>query len=157
MQNVVIKFQNPFNEFEESIVYINNEQTIQSFIAINWEQLNTDIYEKHDDVIHDYYFFEVSYTDFANHKNILNIGGAYTHGENLELNGVQFDVRYTRPIEKTSKGFFGLGASKTKTVSNEVWMDECNKPFVVKCLKAFLNQDTLFLETEIINSGLSRF
>lgn len=157
MQNVLIKFQNPFNEFEESIIYRNEEQTVQSFLDINWEQLNIDIYERHDDVIHDYYFFEVSYTDFSNQQNILNIGGAYTHGENLELNGVQFDVRYTRPIEKTSKGFLGLGTSKTKTVSSEIWMEECSKPFVVKCLKAFLDQDNAFLETEIINNGASSF
>jgi len=157
MQNVAIKFQNPFNEFEESIIYSNEEQVTQSFLDINWEKLNTDIYEKHDDVIHDYYFFEVSYTDFSNHKNTLNIGGAYTHGETLELNGVQFDVRYTRPVEKTSKGFFGLGASTTKTVSSEIWMEECSKPFVVKCLQAFLNRDTAFLEDEIINNGVSSF
>ncbi|WP_316764184.1 hypothetical protein [Pedobacter aquatilis] len=157
MQNVVIKFQNPFNEFEQSIIYSNKEQALKAFLDVNWEQLNIDIYEKHDDVMHDYYFFELSYTDFSNQKNILNIGGAYTHGENLELNGVQFDVRYTRPIEKTSKGFFGLGESTTKTVSSEIWMEECNKPFVVKCLKAFLGQDALFLETEIINNGVSSF
>jgi len=157
MQNVVIKFQNPFNKLEESIIYSNEAQTIQSFLDINWEQLNIDIYEKHSDVIHDYYFFEVSYTEFSNHRNILNIGGAYTHGKNLEINGVQFDVRYTRPVEKTSKGFFGLGASKTKTVSSEIWMEECNKPFVVKCLKAFLNRDKAFLESKIINNGVSSF
>ena len=30
MQNVVIKFQNPFNEFEQSIIYSNKEQALKA-------------------------------------------------------------------------------------------------------------------------------
>ncbi|WP_231458527.1 MULTISPECIES: hypothetical protein [unclassified Pedobacter] len=157
MQSKVIKFQHPFRELEETISYSSPAQTVQSFLEINWEQLNIDIYEKHDEVIHDYYFFEVSYMDLSNHKHTLNIGGAYTHGKNLEINGPQFDVRYSRPIEKTNRGFLGLGALKTKTMIDEMWMEECNKSFVVKCLEAFLKHDKQFLESEIINNGVSSF
>jgi len=151
MNNVTIKFQNPFEAHLSIINFINKEQTIKAFEAINWEQLNLDIYEKHDDVIHDYYFFEVSYIDPATFEHAINLSGLYTHGENLDRNGPQFYLRYRRPKEQTSRGFLGLGALKTKTISATLEMDDCNKPFALECLKAFLNHNTTFLENEIVN------
>ncbi|UIR55049.1 hypothetical protein LZQ00_12245 [Sphingobacterium sp. SRCM116780] len=154
---MTITFQNPFEENIRSINYINKEQTIKSFLDINWEQLNIDSYEKHDEAIQDYYFFDIEFTDSLNFKHCLNISGQYTYGNTLINDGPHFYVRYIRPIEKTSRGFLGLGASKTKTVLRELEMEECNKPFVIDCLTAFLNQDTVFLENNIINNITSSF
>ncbi|MCZ4243255.1 hypothetical protein [Pedobacter punctiformis] len=157
MNNITIKFQNPFEENIRVINYINEEQTIKSFLAINWEQLDIDSYEKHDDVIHDYYFFDIEFTDNLNFKHSLNISGLYTYGEVLMAHGPQFYIRYIRPVEKTSRGFLGLGAPKTKTVLSELEMEECDKLFVIGCLEAFLNRDTVFLEKTIVNNTTSRF
>ena len=157
MNNVRIRFQHPFKTETEEISYINSEQTIKTFLAINWEQLNTDIYEKHDDVIHDYYFFEISYVDHSTLEHSLNLSGLYTHGEKLRLNGPQFYITYVRPVEKTSRGFLGLGKMKTKMVSAALEMEDCSINLVLACLKAFLNNDTGFLENNIENNATSGF
>lgn len=116
MTNFTLRFQHPFEEQLREINYVNNSQTIQTFKAIDWRQLTIDVYEKHDVLINDYYFFDVSFSDFSSYKHSLNISGMYTYGESLTKIGPQFQLCYTRPVEKITKGFFGLGAAKTKTV-----------------------------------------
>ena len=152
MQNVKIIFQNPFEARERDVNFINKEQTIKDFLLINWEQLNIDIYERHDDVIHDYYFFDISYIDNSNLKHALNISGTYTFGDALIKEGPQFQISYSRLIEKTKRSFLGFGASKTVTILSALEMEECNKSFAIDCLRAFINGDTIYLEKNIINN-----
>lgn len=148
MQNFIIRFQHPFEDSERSIRYYNKEQTLKSFLDINWAQLNIDIFEKHDDAVHDYYYFDISYLDGLNLKHSLNISGMYTNaGEEL-----LFAINYSRPVEKSSRGFMGLGAPKIKIVLESLEMVEADFSLVKECLNAFLNEDKLFLETNVIHT-----
>ena len=153
MREMTIKFQHPFREKEEELTYINDQKTIESFSDIDWEKLNIDSFENHGDVIHDFYFFEVTYQDNSSLEHTMNIGGAYTYGEDLAKNGPRFNVMYIRPVQRTSKGFLGLGTERTKTIVENVDLPDCTKKTAIECLKAFIDDDQIFLKN-IENGGL---
>lgn len=69
MTNFTLRFQHPFEEQLREINYVNKSQTIQTFKAIDWRQLTIDVYEKHDVLINDYYFFDVAFSDFSSYKH----------------------------------------------------------------------------------------
>lgn len=146
MNKITVKFQHPFREQEEELTCIDNRDIIDSFLNIDWKQLTIDIFEKHDDILHDFYFFEVSYLDDLSFENRLNISGVYTYGEQLNREGPSFDIFYQRPVERTSRGFLGMQPPRTKTVVDSIKMVECTKQDVIDSLQAFLDNDQAFLQ-----------
>lgn len=146
MKKMTVKFQDPFLQQAEERIDVDHKQILDYFSEIDWERLNLDSYEKHDDVIHDFYYFEVSYKDDSAFEHALNISGAYTYGEDLTKNGPRFYINYHRPVEQITKGFLGLGAERKKTVIDNVEIEECTKKFAVDCLQAFINEDKTYLK-----------
>ena len=151
MNKMTIKFQHPFRQDEEELICLDNKKIIESFLNIDWEQLNIDSFEKHDDELHAFYYFEVSYQDDLSFENILNISGAYTYGTELAKFGPQFHIRYHRPVERTSRGFLGMQSPRTKTVVEVIELDQCTKQAAIEALQAFIDNDQLFLKKIGIN------
>lgn len=149
MKQFKISFQNPFDRDITQISYINQEGTVKSFLAIDWAKLNLECFDREDEVLNNFYFFDIETTNDQGSKSNLTIAGQYIYGEQLETSGPLFDVIYERPTEKKSKGFLGLGAEKTKIVSTPNHLPDCDQTFVIKCIEAFITTDLEFLEKEI--------
>ncbi|HJY11715.1 MAG TPA: hypothetical protein VJ304_02950 [Flavobacterium sp.] len=153
MKQFKISFQNPFDQNITNISYMNQEETVKSFLAIDWAKLNLECFNKEEEVLNNFYFFDIETTNNQGSKSNLTIAGQYTYGEQLEKSGPLFDVIYERPTEKKSRGFLGLGAEKTKIVSTPNHLPDCDQAFVIKCIMAFVTDDLRFLENEI-NHGM---
>lgn len=157
MNQFKITFQNPFAQDVTHINYIDQKETVKSFLAIDWEKLNLDVFEREDEVLNDFYFFSIDCLDSKNGKSCLTITGQYAYGDTLTNSGIQFDAIYERTIAKTSRSFFGLGTEKTKMVETITHKDQRNKEFVVKCLEEFLSRQIQFLEQELNEQMPSNF
>lgn len=144
MKQIKISFQNPFEQDITQIQYINQDETVKSFLTIDWTKLNLDCFDKEEEVLNNFYFFDIETTNDQGSKSNLTIAGQYTYGETLEKSGPLFDVIYERPTEKKSIGFLGLGAEKTKIVSTPNHLPDCDKAFVIKCIQAFLMRKSSF-------------
>lgn len=144
-----ITFQGPFDVEVTNINYIGKTETINSFLAIDWEKYNLECFERQSEVLNYFYFFSVEKSDVLNGKSSLTVCGEYTYGDALTKFGVLFDVIYERLHEKTSRGFFGLGKEKTKMVEKTTHKEKRDKSTVVQYIEAFLDLQTQFLAEEI--------
>lgn len=156
MKQFKITYQNPFEQEPKNITYFNQEETINSFMAIDWAKLNLECFDKEDKVINNFYFFDIAAMEEQVAIANLTIAGQYTYGEQLEQLGPLFDVIYERQKEEKSRGFLGLGAERTKIVPSTNHLPDSDQKTVVKCIAAFLNDDLDFLETEI-NHAMKHF
>ena len=156
MKQFKITYQNPFEQEPKNIRFFNQEETINSFLAIDWAKLNLECFDKEEEVLHNFYFFDIEATDDHEGKSNLTIAGQYTYGEQLEQSGPLFDVIFERQKEETSRGFLGLGAEKTKMVSSTNHLPDSDQKMATKCIAAFLNEELEFLEAEI-NHGMNYF
>ena len=157
MKQPKISFQNPFDQDITRINYIDKEETLKSFLAIDWAKLNIECFDREDEVLNNFYFFDIEKINDQDSKSNITIAGQYTYGEQLEKSGPLFDVIYERPTEKKVKGFFGLGAEKLKIVSTANHLPDCDQTFVIRCINAFLDDNKQFLESEINHAIPSSF
>lgn len=118
-------------------------EVIPFYNSIPWVQLNEEIYTRHDDVIHDFYFIEVSYTDASGNKHTLNISPEFVTGSQLGLEAMRFTIRHIRP--RMRKRFLGLGGEKLDPASMSEWDDNDNRA-VTSCLIAFMEGDEEYLQ-----------
>lgn len=152
MNKYTVTFLNPFVQDEQVTTDLSAENVTRQFQGIDWLQINNDVYERHDtDLIHDYYFFEVGYTDPLGGMHKLNLSGQYVYGPDLKRSDLVFVVTYSYPEETTSKGFLGLGSPKTKTTIRIKEMWDCSMAFTECALAAFLKDDSAFLDHEIFD------
>lgn len=150
MKKYTTTFQHPFEENEIKKENLSKEDVLNQFKEINWLQLDIDSYEKHDNVIHDYYYFEVEYFDLMNDVYLLNIAGQYTIRPK-SINDLKFWLHFDRPKLVVKKKLFGLLGSEEvmQTVSTE--MEDRSYEFTLKCLHEFANQNFSFLEQNMFN------
>ena len=149
MKQFKITYQNPFEQDAKNIVFYNQEETINSYLAIDWTRLNLESFEREGEVLHNFYFFDIAVVEDHVTTSNLTIAGQYTSGEQLAQMGPLFDVIYERQQEKKTHGFLGLGAESTKMVFSTTHLPDSEQNFVTKCISAFLNDDLEFLENEI--------
>ena len=79
MKQFKITFQNPFDKNVTNITYIDQEETVKSFLAIDWAKLNLECFDREDEVLNNFYFFDVETTDDQGPKSNLTIAGQYTY------------------------------------------------------------------------------
>lgn len=149
MKEFKITYQNPFAQDLKNISFYSQEETITSFLAIDWAKLNLECFEREGEVVHNFYFFDITAMEGQVATSSLTIPGQYTHGEQLERSGPLFDVIYQRQEEKKTRGFLGLGAEKTKLVAVTTHLPDSDQNFVTKCISAFLNDELEFLKNEV--------
>jgi hypothetical protein len=147
------KFQDPFKREIQDFGLLDFDQVIDKFKTIDWVKLNNDTYEKHDDVVEDFYFFEITFLDDVKNKNILNLSGQYISSDELKVSGTLFTIEYFTYFEKIGKGIFGLGKERTEWKEKQVHMEDCNINFAIQCLTAFMNNDQIFLKQKMIDSS----
>ncbi len=153
MKQFKITFQNPFDQDVTNITYIDQEETVKSFLAIDWTKLNLECFDREDKVLNNFYFFDMETTNNQGAKSNLTVAGQYTYGEQLENSGPLFDIIYERPKEETSRGFLGLGVERIKIVSTPNHLPDCDQTFATKCIMAFITDELGFLEKNI-NHGM---
>lgn len=141
-------FQDPFARDSYSRLQLSKDAALQGFDGVDWRDLNQASHERHQDVLEDFYFYEVRHAqqgDASDSVHGLNISGEYTYGNVLTARGALLTLRYFRPVETMSKGFFGFGAGKIKISSVETVMEGCDIAFSRLCLQAFVQSDQAFL------------
>jgi hypothetical protein len=148
-------FQDPFGKDNFSNVQQSDDAALKGFDAIDWAGLNQATHEKHQDVLEDFYFYEVrdaQHGDSSAPLHAINISGESTYGDQLKTSGALLTLRYIRPVETLSKGFFGFGAGKMKIDSLETVMEGCDIAFSRLCLEAFVRADKTFLAASVIDN-----
>jgi hypothetical protein len=141
-----VEFQHPFEEDERTYDSISNNEVIEIFKNIDWAQINHDVYAKHDDIIHDYYYFTIYYYPEAQIEYMFDIGPEFTFGNDLKENGLKFEISLDRESKKMKKVLFGLLGEKEVIVNENITMQNQNLEFAVKCMYAFISLDFDFLD-----------
>lgn len=135
-----VKAQSPFKRTPDVYPNCSLEQARQLFIAIDWKALWQAIMDSGSSQESDYYYYEVSYQNNLGEQFILHIG--CTVGENV-------CVTFFRPKTITKKVWF-----KEKEVFEPRYGTECEDVpvhFAYNCLMAFLNENNVFLENNIVD------
>ena len=99
MKQFKITYQNPFEQNAKNITFYNQEETISSFLAIDWTRLNLECFEREVEVIHNFYFFDITAMKDQVATSSVTIAAQYTSGEQLAQTAPLFDVIYERQIE----------------------------------------------------------
>ncbi len=145
-----VSFQHPLESGEQHWPALTGKAAIAHFTETDWVALNAAVYQQQDNVMADFYFYELRYEDNTWQQEFcLNISGQYTYGKELEEKGPLFTIRYFYPVEATVKRFFGLGASRTEVQQKELMREDCDLALVQKCLDAFTRTDFDNLRLEL--------
>ncbi|WP_118976682.1 hypothetical protein [Taibaiella koreensis] len=113
---------------------------IPLYHTIPWLALNEAIYSRHDDVLHDFWFFEISYQDAGGLTHTLNISPEYVTGAQSP-EALRFTLRYIRP--RMRKRLFG-GEKLDKAFLSE--REDAGELDVIACIAAFMDKDEAFLD-----------
>ena len=150
MNGFRVVYQDPF---EKSPVEKNlsAEEALADFRAVDWTRLNADIIQGSRDVWEHFYFWEVNEPGIGDKSHVLNVGGEYTHGKQLQEQGPLLMLTRMIPRQVTRRGFMGLGAPRIRTVVEGPVMGGCTQAFAEQCVVAFLTGDRHFLETRILD------
>lgn len=141
MNNFQVSFCNPFQPGITGYGEKSRMEVIPVYHTIPWLQLNEEIYTRHDEVVNDFWFLEISYETPDGLKHTLNISPEYVTGSGLRREDLRFSLRYIRP--KMRKRLFG-GEKLDK--DHMTTREECHEEQVLNCLIAFMDGDTALLE-----------
>lgn len=150
MQKFTTIFQHPFKENELKTEKLTKVDVLQQFYNIDWLQLNIDSYEKHDETIHDFYFFEVKYYNITNDEILLNIFSDYTTNS-ISNQDLRFWLNFKRPKLVVKKKLFGLLGTEEIIEPVLTEMENQDYQFAITCLTEFLNLNINFLEQNMRN------
>jgi hypothetical protein len=152
MPSFTTTFQHPFERKPQNLGPLEPEQVLAKFQSIAWESFVIDTFEKQDEVLEHFYFFEICDQGTPTDRPSLCLSGQYSGEHELQHDGPQFTIRYCVHREVTSSGFLGFGAGKTRTKEFQKNMQDCNKTFALQALSAFMRNDTRFLDEEILDN-----
>ena len=141
-----VEFQHPFEEDERTYDSISNNEVIEIFKNIDWAQLNHDVYAKHDDIIHDFYYFSIKYYPTEKLEYTFDIYPIYTYGKDIANTELKFEITLCKEFLAMKKVLFGLLGEKEKIDVDITTMEEQNLEFTVKCMYAFISLDFDFLD-----------
>lgn len=134
-----VNVQSPFKSVVDKYPNSSVEDARLLFKAIDWKALWEKILASGSSQESDYYYYEASYQNNAGERFMLHI--ACTVGEDVSL-------RFFRPKTITKTVWF-----KKKEVLEpqfETQMDNVPVHFAYNCLMAFLNENNVFLENNIV-------
>ncbi len=139
-------FQSPFEGKPTQLGELSAEEVMTQFKAIEWLKIRTQILSSEDDDIQKYfYYFEVKYTDEQKAQNSLSIFGEYPQQEYYDQKTpLIFSIRLFRPKAQN--------ITSIQKALRTTEMERCSLVFAEKCLSAFINNDTEFLDNEVINN-----
>lgn len=129
--NYTITVQHPFETQERMTRTSDAAAALQIFEAINWQALDKELYDRQDEVIHYFHFYEIQ-SEFNNEKRTLTISPDFSEDHNNAEDGMLFMVRYEYPHP-----------DKTGTYL-DYKIQQIEYAFARKCLEAFIKEDRLF-------------
>jgi len=141
MNNFQVSFCDPFQSGITGYGEKSRIEVIPLYHTIPWLQLNEAIYTRHDEVVNDFWFLEVSYQDLDGLKHTLNLSPEYVTGSGLGREDLRFTLRYIRP--RMRKRLFG-GEKLDKHYMTE--REDNNEEQTLNCLISFMDLDVVFLE-----------
>ena len=139
-------FQSPFESKPTQLGALSAAEVMQEFKAIDWLKIRGQILATEEDDIKKYfYYFEVKYTDNQKAQNTLSIFGEYPQQEYYDQKTpLVFAIRLFRPKAQN--------ITSIQKMLRTTEMEKCKLDFAEKCLLAFINNDTDFLDNEVINN-----
>lgn len=91
-----VALQDPFEQQEQIINSLSGDEAGRLFAQVNWEQLETAVYERLDDVVHHLYFYEISQDAYGD-KRTLHISPGFERDGDMPSTRRIFMVRYEYP------------------------------------------------------------
>jgi hypothetical protein len=121
---------------------IYGSDVLEMFTAIPWNEDRKECFKTEDEFGS---FFTVSYKNADNLKFSFD-AELYIDDEHKDENfPIKFSLTYSYQHKKTKKILFGLLGEKEETADENIFMDDQNMEFTLKCLNAFLRHDHEFL------------
>lgn len=91
-----VTVQDPFERQEQTTNSLSGDEVWQLFKQVDWEQLEKAVYERLDDVVHHFYFYEISQDAYGD-KRTLTISPGFGRDGDMPSKKSVYMVRYEYP------------------------------------------------------------
>lgn len=141
-----VTVQDPFEQQEQTTTSLSGDEAWQLFKKVNWAQIEKEVYERLDDVVHHLYFYEIS-QDANGDKYTLTISPGFERNGDMPSTRRIYMVRYEYPHPAKPGQYLDYRYQQ----SDYAFAEETVKAFVQGDRPFFINQ----FETPR-NKGLGR-
>lgn len=91
-----VTVQDPFEQQAQTNALLSGDEAWQRFEQVDWEQLEKAVYDRLDEVVHHFYFYEIS-EDAYGDKRTLNISPGFVRNGDMPTKRRLYMVRYEYP------------------------------------------------------------
>lgn len=140
MTNYTITIQHPFEKQARITPSADAATASQLFTAIDWQALDKELYDRQEEVVHYFYFYEIR-SEVNNKKRTLTISPDLSEEHKRVADGLLFMVRYEYPHPEKSGAYL------------DYKLEQCTYAFARQCLDAFVKEDLSFFATHFEAPG----